>query len=350
MADSTKNPVVVTGITPVASGDDWFAIDETGSFSIDRPIIATIWLVGGGCDGGNGYWNSDSGKQCTATRDQGAILSDEDPNKGSALAGGRSGKGGDSGYVFVANNVRIPKGENIAAVVAARNDQTGTSLNITNTLYKCNQSGSWYRKGGDGGWVPSKAEAEANGWEVFADGREDVVNKALVVREKGGLDGVETPFVHTETIDGKNVTTGYVGSSGSGGAACNGGSDATALEPAGQGAGNGDAHRYPGTDAYGYGCGGGGGATCGHSEAYTGREGGLGKQGIIIVQYIVEEKTLVVQKHYKKVTNTKTTCNTDYYSNSSSSRCCGNGGCGYGGVNMSKAADYIDTIHIGQIK
>lgn len=337
MVDNKDIEVNVRGIYPKYKGNHerfgrWFLIDESGDFSLDHSIIATIWLVGGGCDGEKGYWNNDSGKQCTADRDQGAILDDNDPNKGTKLAGGRSGKGGDGGYVLVMHNVKIPAKANLFAVIAESNDQTGTALYIEDDPYRCNDSGSFYKKGGEGGWVPSLAEAEANGWIKFADGREDVINKALVKREKGGEDGIDTPCTVTETINGKKVSTCYVGSSGSGGAACNGGSNATASGSPGNGAGSGEAHRSAGTDAIGYGCGGGGGATCGNYEAQTGRYGGYGKQGCIIIAYTVEQKTLVVEKTYTKKTTTTTNCNTNYATSQNSTHCCttNDNGCGCG--------------------
>ena len=350
MTDNKNVKVNVSGIVPALSGTDekngnWFLIDKSGEFSLDRSVTATIWLVGGGCDGEKGYWNDDSGRQYTADRSQGAVLEDDDPNKGVKLAGGKSGKGGDGGYVIVMNNIKIPAKTSLPTVIAERNDQTGTSLSINGITYKCNQNGSFCKKGGSGGWVPSLAEAEENGWEKFADGREDVINKNLVVREKGGENGVATPCTVTETIHGNDVSTCYVGSSGSGGAACNGGTDAEPSGAAGEGAGSGESHRSPGTDAIGYGCGGGGGATCGNYQAQTGRYGGYGKKGCIIVQYVVEQPTLVVQKHYKKVCNTHKTCNTDYYSNNSHKTCCGNTGCGCKSVNGNY--EYTDTIHIG---
>lgn len=351
MADKNVQ-VTVSGIVPAKSGVDakygnWFLIDQSGDFSLDRSVVATVWLVGGGCDGEKGYWNKSDGTKCTADRNQGAILSDDDPNKGTQLAGGRSGKGGDGGCVLIMNNIKISSKSNLSAIIAERNNQTGTSLNIDGTIYKCNQSGSFCRSGGSGGWVPSESEAEANGWEKFADGRVDVINKDLVVRETGGENGTATPCVITKTVNGVNVSTCYVGSSGSGGAACNGGTNAEPSGSAGDGAGSGESHRLPGTDAIGYGCGGGGGATCGHHEAQTGRYGGYGEKGCIIIAYTVEQKTLVVQKHYKRVCNTKKTCNTDYYSSSSHTSCCGNGGCGCGNSRGANASDYTDTIHIG---
>ncbi|MCM1166284.1 MAG: kinetochore protein SPC24 [Lachnospiraceae bacterium] len=259
-------------------------------------------------------------------------MDNDDPNKGTKLAGGRSGKGGDGGYVLVMHNVKIPANVNLSAVIAERNNKTGTSLNIEGATYKCNDSGSFCKKSGDGGWVPSLEEARANGWEEFANGREDVINKNLVQREKGGEDGTATPCTVTETINGKNVTTCYVGSSGSGGAACNGGTDATALGSAGQGAGSGEAHRSAGTDAVGYGCGGGGGATCGNYEAQTGRYGGCGKQGCIIIAYVVEQKTLIVEKRYKKKCTTNKSCKTNYATSQNSTNCCttNDNGCGCG--------------------
>lgn len=346
LAETNTEDIVVTvsGTASTQTGEDqeygkWILIDGSGDFTIDKNITATIWIVGGGCDGTDGYWIGENGEHCTANRDQPQSLEDGDPNKGIKYAGGESGKGGDGGYVLVLNDIKILANANLSAIIAKRNDQTGTSLSIESTTYQCNQSGSFLRLGGTGGIVPS-----AIGNEEMQDTYYGAVKQSYVTREKGGQDGVATPcFVETS-----GNSTNYVGSSGSGGAACGGGADATAQGSAGQGAGNGESHRFPGTDAIGYGCGGGGGATCGNGNARTGRMGGYGKGGCVIIGYSIDpepEKTLVVQKRYKKVCNTKKTCNTDYYSNSSSTNCCGNNRC------LSDAHDdYTDTIHISKSK
>lgn len=314
--------VIVSGTAAIQTGESqgygkWILIDGSGDFSIDKNITATIWIIGGGCDGESGYWIGENGEHCTATRDQPAALEDGEPNKGIAYSGGESGKGGDGGYVLVMYNIKIPANINLSAIIAPKNDKTGTSLNIEGVVYQCNQSGSFCRLGGAGGIVPN-----AIGNEDMQDQTYGAVKQSYVTREKGGKDGVATPcFINTI-----NGSTNFVGSSGSGGAACGGGADATPVGSAGQGAGNGEAHRSPGTDAIGYGCGGGGGATCGNIKARSGRMGGYGKGGCIIIAYTIEpepEKTLVVQKHYKRVCNTNKTCNTDYYSSSSYQNCCG---------------------------
>lgn len=299
-----SSQVTVSGITPIESGDDWFVIDETGSFSLDKSIIATIWLVGGGCDGTEGIWNGNTLSGGTPA-----------PNTGTGIS--YSGSGGDGGYVFTAMNIKIPKNQSLSVVIADVNDKSGTSLSINGTTYYCNQSGSISREGGAGGSLPLP-----NSGDKYA-------SQDSAVLSLGGLDGVETPY-------------GFVGSSGGGGAVCNGQSSATNGVKGGNGAGSGTSHRSAGTAATNYGCGGGGGAICG--TVALGQDGGSGKQGCIVISYVIEQSSLVVQKHYKRVCNTHKTSNTDYYSNNSSHRSCCTGGCSCGNANT---PTYTDTLYIG---
>lgn len=315
LADNKNIKVNVSGITPVENGTDprygnWFLIDESGEFSLDRSVIATIWLVGGGCDGTAGIWHgnpiSEEGKPIV--------------NEGTGTS--YSGSGGDGGNVCTVYNVKILKNQTIDSVVAQVNDKTGTSLDVGGVIYSCSQIGCISQIGGEGGNIPTAPEDKE--W----------AEQTSAVLSKGGTNGVLTPY-------------GYVGSSGGGGAVCNGISNAVNGVKGGEGAGNGTNHRTAGTNANNYGCGGGGGAICGWVA--EGQEGGLGKQGCIIIAYTIEQSTLIVQKHYKKICNTHKTCNTDYYSNNSHKTCCGNNrhNCGNGGCGSSKGSEYIDTIHIG---
>lgn len=313
MADNKNVQVTVSGITPAKTGKDaqygnWFLIDQSGEFSLDKPVTATIWLVGGGCDGTAGIWNGNE------------IWSTGNPKVNTGTGTSYSGAGGDSGYVFFVMNVEIPKNQTLTSVIAERNNKSGTSLDVSGLILRCNQSGSFYQEGGKGGSIP-KADTD----QQWAD-------QGKVVLPEKGVDGTNTPY-------------GYVGSSGGGGAVCNGISNATNGGKGGIGAGSGTSHQQPGTNATNYGCGGGGGAVCGNIAG--GQLGGLGKQGCIIIAYTIEQKPLIVQKHYKRVCNTHKTCNTDYYSNNSRKTCCGNGGCGCGNSKSANASDYIDTIHIG---
>lgn len=296
-----KIQVSVSGITPAVSGEDWFLIDQSGDFSIDHSVIATIWVVGGGCDGTAGIWNGNT------------VSGDGNPNPNSGTGTSYSGAGGDGGYVFSVMNVKIPKNQTLTSVIAERNDKTGTSLNANGVIYRCNQSGSTYQTGGAEGSIP-----------LPLDGEKWTDQNACITSGSG--------------TNGSNTSYGYVGSSGGGGAVCNGTSNAANGVKGGEGAGDGTNHRAAGSNATHYGCGGGGGAICGWVA--KGQSGGLGKKGCIIIAYTVEEPTLVVYKHYKRVCDTNKTCNTDYYSQSSRKTCCG---CG----NNVNASSYTDTIHIG---
>ncbi len=317
MTDSKNVQVNVSGIVPKQQGQDtqygnWFLIDENGDFSLDHAVTATVWLVGGGCDGTAGVWNGN-----TLGDDASPI-----PDTGTGIS--YSGSGGDGGYVNTLMNVKIPKGLTLTSVIAQRNDKSGTSLNIDGTLFKCDQTGSKSLVGGAGGSVP------------LPESGKKYAAQDTVVGAKGGLDGVSTPY-------------GYVGSSGGGGAACNGTSNADNGVEGGTGAGSGTSHRKAGTNAENYGCGGGGGAVCG--QAATGQQGGEGKQGCIIIAYSVEQKTLVVERHYTKKCTVKKNCTTNYATSQNSTHCCGNGGCGCSSSGKSFAngvvsANYTDRLEI----
>lgn len=287
--------VTVSGIEPVASGKDWFAIDETGTFTIDRDIVATIWLVGGGCNGEHGTWTEDT---FTAT----------------------GGKGGDSGYVSTLSNIKITKNSDCNAVIAEVDDKSGTTLEIDGNLLSCDRAGHTSTIGGSGSYIVGDGIGS-----TYKDIKEPT----------NGQTGVATPYQ-------------VVGSSGGGAMACDGHNHRTKQGSGGTGAGTGGGHRENGTNAINHGCGGGGGDGCGAVQ--TGHDGGTGTKGCIIVSYTVIEEppTLIVQKHYKRVCNTHRTCSTDYYSNNSRKTCCG--GCGCGSSNSAYASDYTDTIHIGSGK
>lgn len=367
LEDDKNVRVNVSGIIPAQSGTDsenknWFIIDESGEFSVDKNIIATVWLVGGGCDGGDGIWNGNE-IYCEFNED-GSIKKDEngkdiyypmpDTWKGFPdIASGTSysGHGGNGGYVYTVTDVKIPKNKTLTSIVAERNDRGGTSLNVNGTVYRCDGEGYVARSGGMGGSVlpPEPGEKYAG--------------KDKVKASTGGTDGVRLPFNYVTWKEVKNQDTlkwepvevdcNYVGSSGGGGASCDGTMNADNGIVGGIGAGDGTDHRHKGTSGFGYGCGGGGGAICGQvarnipPDRDGGYDGGSGKQGCIIISYIIDptQPTLIVQKHYKKICNTHKTCNTDYYSNNSHKTCCGNTGCGCKSVNGNY--EYTDTIHIG---
>lgn len=306
-----SDQVAVSGITPAKSGNDWFLIDTSGDFSLDKSIIATIWLVGGGCDGTSGVWNGNT------------VDSNNNPIPDTGTGTSYSGSGGDGGYVFTARNVKIPKNQNVSTIIANANDKSGTSLSFNGVDYYCNQSGSILRNGGDGGSLPLPSSGQS------------YTSQDNAILSTSGQDGIETPY-------------GFVGSSGGGGAVCNGQTNAVNGVEGGNGAGSGTNHRSAGTDAINYGCGGGGGAICG--KIAQGQSGGNGKQGCVIISYTIEESTLIVQKHYKRTCNTHKTSSTDYYSNNSSHSCCSGESSCCGNTNWNtNNSDYTDTIHIGSL-
>ena len=318
MADNKNVEVNISGVIPKLKGVDsrygnWFLIDENGEFSLDHTVAAAIWLVGGGCDGTAGTWNGNQISGSTPIPDTGTGTS-------------YSGNGGDGGYVLTVMNVKIPKGQILTSVIAENNDKSGTSLNISGVTYKCNQAGGRFLKGGEGGNLP-----------LPPDGVK-YANQDDAELSYAGITGVETPY-------------GYVGSSGGGGAVCNGQVSASNGIEGGIGAGSGTSHRKAGTDATNYGCGGGGGAICGQIAA--GQEGGKGKQGCIIIAYTVEQKTLIVERHYTKKCTTTKNCTTNYATSQNSSHCCTNrSSCGCGSSverfhpNGVYSAKYTDSLNI----
>lgn len=281
--------VIVSGVTPVAEGEDWFCIDTSGAFALNHTIIATIWLVGGGCDGGNGNWISFS-----------PVLGWDGlwhikPGTGSGTS--YAGNGGNGGYVHVINNVKISRDTDCYANIAEINDVDGTNLTIEDNKYSCNDTPYISRKGGKGGGVQ---------------------NNGLIIQPTNGVGGMITPYQ-------------TVGSSGGGGLSCNGfnitddDGNVSIESYGGEGAGDGSAHREDGISATNYGCGGGGGCICGHNDAIPNNNawsGGSGKKGCIIVQYKIYEKTLKVDRSYDKKYDETNNCSTDYNSTSSSSHCC----------------------------
>lgn len=312
MAENENIQVNITGITPKEQGQDaqygnWFLIDEDGDFSLDHSVNATIWLVGGGCDGTAGEWNGND------------VDVNYDPIVDTGTGTSYSGAGGDGGYVYTATNVKIPKGATLTAVIAQANDKSGTTLNTGKTLLECNQTGYVSKNGGAAGSLPTAPVGEE--WSDMAD----------AVLSGSGSNGVFTPY-------------GYIGSSGGGGAVCDGRSSTNNGVQGGEGAGSGTNHRAAGTDATNYGCGGGGGAICG--TVAEGQLGGKGKQGCIIIAYTVEieQKTLVVERHYTKKVTIKKNCDTKYATSQNSTHCCGgNNGCGCG--NSSSSFPYSDGVY-----
>lgn len=327
MADNKDIEVNVRGVVPRLKGTHprygrWFLIDEDGDFSLDHTILATIWVVGGGCDGKAGVWN---GRPLVNGVDGHPDVSVPQSDMSNSIAG----NGGDGGYVLSIMNVRIEKDQTLTSAIAQANDKSGTSLDIGAAVYKCNQTGGRYLKGGEGGSVPPALENQ-----LYADADK-------VVLSKPGVTGVETPY-------------GYVGSSGGGGAACNGQMNADNGLVGGEGAGSGTSHWQKGTDAENYGCGGGGGAVCGFKA--QGQSGGKGKRGCIIIAYTIEQKTLVVEKRYIKKCTTTKKCTTNYATSQNNTHCCttDSSGCGCGSSSGNNSyssgvtsANYTNNIKIG---
>lgn len=200
----------IKGIVPVLTGDNRFVLDKTGKFSIDESVWADIYLVGGGCDGSDGYY---------------------EPRKKVV----HGGVGGDGGYVCQIGKIALFKNIDYFIQVAAVNDKTGTNITINGKKYSCAGNKRTIRKGGLGSMINS--------------------GKA-VVNSRDGAIGMLTPI-------------GYVGSSGGGG--CAGFKDfAASFGKGGYGAGNGRGYCPPNVsdevrgniqneiDAKNYGCGGGG--------------------------------------------------------------------------------------------
>lgn len=204
----------VSGIVPAIVGDDWVVFDKSGTFAFDESVWATIWLVGGGCDGTDGYY--DEKKKIV-----------------------HGGVGGGGGYVYRFGKIALFKNIEYAITVATTNDRTGTCITIRGKKYTCANKGRLVKNGG---------------LESMINSRKAMVNS------QNGLIGVLTPI-------------GYVGSSGGGGCAVF--KDITAtFGKGGEGAGSGrNVYSNMITDeikatvisqinAKNYGCGGGGNTFC----------------------------------------------------------------------------------------
>lgn len=273
--------VNITGVTPKAQGDNWFLIDQSGTFYLDKTVKAKIWLVGGGCDGADGSW---IGYDMTYVGSGGSIGFAYEKVEGTGTDTSIAGKGGDGGYVTIEDDLRINKSTECVAVVAPVNNKSGTTLKIGGATYKCNDSGQ-FKAGGIGGTVKLDTSVTKSG---------------------NGVMGWDTVCSYSPGA--------VVGSSGGGGHACNGYALSTNLDTTtsgdscgGTGAGgstNFGNHREKGDNATNYGCGGGGGSICAiaivdpddtKNTRYF--EGGDGMQGCIIVQYeeIDDEYNLVVK-------------------------------------------------------
>lgn len=162
-------PFGITGVKPAHSGGNWFLIDRDCDFTLKTPIGSKVnmYLVGGGCDGGD--WTA----------------APTDKNKSFAV--GQSG--GEGGY-FLKRSLTSSSGMlECHAKIAPKNQVAGTSLKVNGTTYKCNDVGSEKR-----GKVSNGSMTQVGDKVEYSDGA-------------NGTNGFETPY-------------GLVGSSGGGGVAC----------------------------------------------------------------------------------------------------------------------------------
>lgn len=167
------SPVGLDGIKPAISGKNWYLIDKSCDFSLRTPVGAKInmYLVGGGSDGGT--WN----------------VTPNANNKSFAV----STSGGKGGCVSKKSITTSSGTLNFRAKVADRNDNTGTTLSVDGSTYRCNDTGCFQTDN-----VKGNTMTQSSGSSVIYN--DDAEN---------GVNGFETPY-------------GYVGSSGGGGAACGG--------------------------------------------------------------------------------------------------------------------------------
>lgn len=160
----------VSGIVPARFGGEWdncnswFLIDESGEFSVDKDITATIYLVGSGTSGGS----STISLQSSSPRKYGFF----------------GGNGGRGGRVCTVSGVKIVSGEICTVSIGAN-----TLLDISGSVYSSNGSGYVQHSGGRG--AVGSGSGGSSGISII----QSVVN---------GTNGVLTPY-------------GYVGSSGGGG-------------------------------------------------------------------------------------------------------------------------------------
>ncbi|MBD5080364.1 MAG: hypothetical protein HDT44_01210 [Ruminococcaceae bacterium] len=225
----------ISGAVPILSGERWFLIDKSCSFTLETLPYAkvNVYLVGGGDDGAE-WEGSVSDQQSVAYIDN----------------GGR-------GACVVKKELYITGNVECSAVIAERNNPTGTTLKVGNDIHKCTDEGYIRRK------------ATASGENMSGGG---------IFNAEHGANGIETPY-------------GYVGSSGGGGGS-------TAIRNSqhievfpgkgGVGAGDGGAVRNNGSDAVNYGCGGGAAGFCGYYSDgdVVETHAGKGMKGCIIFEIL----------------------------------------------------------------
>ncbi len=223
----------VSGLVPALTGENWFLFDKSGVFSVDKNISVTLYLVGGGCDGGDGF------------NDFGIV---------------HGGNGGNGGKTVKLNGFRLKSDVEYKITVADVNDISGTSIVINGDSYSCGRQGCVYKIGGIGGVQTIYGTAS---------------------NPQNGGNGVLTPY-------------GYVGSSGSGGVACSE-RGFTNMSYGGAGAGGALRHFHPKytpivniplwreNNALNYGCGGGGNTFCSVHGNIAPKS--KGKQGCVIIEW-----------------------------------------------------------------
>ncbi len=246
----------INGTEPAAIGDSWFVFDKSGNFSLDEPVWATIWLIGGGCDGKDGYYDEDK-----------KIV--------------HGGVGGDGGYIYKFGKIPLFKNIEYSVKIAEPNEKSGTSIFIRGKNHTCADMGRLVRKGG----------------------LESMINyRKAVVNSQNGLIGVLTPV-------------GYVGSSGGGGCAVYKDFTAT-FGKGGEGAGNGRTACNSGVpdevcnniinqiNAKNYGCGGGGNTFCYNCKEINDIDlKSKGKGGCVIIMYEPYDEAFpnITARYWKKI-------------------------------------------------
>lgn len=216
--------VKISGNVPALNGKDWFLFDESGSFTLDNTVMADIWLIGGGFDGGDGRLD------------------------GETACGGR---GGDGGSVYKFGKVKLLKDTEYRFSVGESGGGVST-FEFGGKTFGSDMRGCVRIKGGRGGIIN--------------------LNGGVVSPVFGG-DGVLTPY-------------GYVGSSGGGGV-CYGKNGfslrSTRLARGGAGSGKSEYRGFGISDAENYGCGGEGDHFFYSSDEVPVKSHGKG--GCVIVQY-----------------------------------------------------------------
>ncbi len=222
----------ITGLTPALTGDNWFLFDKSGVFSLDKNIFVILYLVGGGCDGKDGFISN-------------GIV--------------HGGKGGDGGKVLKLSGIKLKKDVYYNISAAESNDISGTNIVINGVAYGCDRQRCIYKIGGNGGVQTLDGTA---------------------CNPQNGANGIKTPY-------------GYVGSSGGGGVACSG-NKFTVMSSGGIGAGGSLRHFHPEYtpiinlplqyeyDAVNYGCGGGGNTFCSRDGEISPKS--KGKKGCVIIE------------------------------------------------------------------